>query len=77
MDLLVIELGTSPGNHEVLKPEFKYVGNMHGNEVVGKELLLWLAHYMCTQYNEGDPNIQAIMNSTRIHILPSMNPDLG
>ena len=48
---------------------------MHGNEVVGKELLLWLAHFMCQQYKTGNEEIQLLMNTTRIHLLPSMNPD--
>lgn len=74
-DLLVLELGTSPGQDQLLKPNFKYVGNMHGNEVVGKELLLWLAHYMCQEYKTGNEEIQLLMNTTRIHLLPSMNPD--
>ena len=56
------------------KPMFKYVGNMHGNEAVGREILSALAQHLLHNYNT-DPEIKGLVDSTDIYILPSLNPD--
>lgn len=73
-DLWVLVVGLHPTTHTVGIPEFKYVANMHGNEAVGRELMLHLIEYLLTNY-QSDPIIAQMVTKTRIHIMPSMNPD--
>eukprot|EP00002_Diphylleia_rotans_P000388 TRINITY_DN10203_c0_g1_i2.p1 TRINITY_DN10203_c0_g1~~TRINITY_DN10203_c0_g1_i2.p1 ORF type:complete len:519 (+),score=102.39 TRINITY_DN10203_c0_g1_i2:39-1595(+) len=69
-----MEISSNPGVKEA-KPELKYVGNMHGDEVVGREMLIHLIDYLCAEYLNGNVRIQTLLNTTKIHIVPSMNPD--
>lgn len=73
-ELYVMEITKNPGKHDPNKPEVKYIANMHGNEVVGREILLLLLEYLCENYGS-DERVTRILDTTRLHIMPSMNPD--
>ncbi|XP_050428742.1 carboxypeptidase M-like isoform X2 [Adelges cooleyi] len=73
-DLWVMVVSSSPYEHMIGKPDVKYVANMHGNEAVGRELMMHLIQYLVNSYSV-DPYIRWLLDNTRIHILPSMNPD--
>ncbi|XP_058143420.1 probable carboxypeptidase X1 [Dasypus novemcinctus] len=73
--LYVMELSDQPGQHELGEPEVRYVAGMHGNEALGRELLLLLMQFLCREFLRGDPRVTRLLSETRIHLLPSMNPD--
>ncbi len=58
-----------------VEPEFKYIANMHGDEIVGRELMLLLIEDVLNQYEAGNRTIRSLVNNTEIYIIPSMNPD--
>ena len=73
-NIWVMEISDNPGVHEAGEPEFSYVGGIHGNEAVGKEMLLLLIQHLCLSYGKDDL-VTRLVNSTRIHILPALNLD--
>lgn len=72
-ELWAIRITDNPEVNEVGEVEFQYIANMHGDEVVGRELSLYFIYHLCDQYHQ--PRIKAIVDNTDIHILPTMNPD--
>ncbi|CAN0928345.1 Carboxypeptidase SOL1 [Linum grandiflorum] len=71
--LWVIEISDKPGEEEA-EPAFKYIGNVHGDEPVGRELLIRLANWICDNHLK-DPLARSIVENIHLHILPSINPD--
>ncbi|VVC33638.1 Hypothetical protein CINCED_3A006469 [Cinara cedri] len=55
-------------------PNIKIVGNIHGNEPVGREIILHLIQYLLHNKSK-NKLINKLLQTTVIHLLPSMNPD--
>jgi len=56
-------------------PQVRYIGNMHGDEIVGREMIIKFAKYVIGQYTEGDSHMVQLVHSTDLWLLPTMNPD--
>lgn len=73
-ELWVMRITTNPSSDVPGKPRFKYVGNIHGDEALSRQVLVYLIEYLLTQYGR-DVRVTELVNRTDIYILASMNPD--
>jgi len=73
-DLIYLEISDNVQIESPSRPKVKYVGNMHGDETVGRELIIFLSQYLL--YNHAN-NSQAhsILQSMRLFLMPTLNPD--
>ena len=72
--IYAIKISDNPLQDE-LEPEVKYIANMHGDEIVGRELMVLLIEDLTTRYKSGDEKVINLVNNTEIFIVASMNPD--
>lgn len=72
--LLVIQITEGVKSTHPERPAFKYVANMHGDESVGRQLMVYLAQYLLVNYGKDD-RVTKLVNTTDIHLMPSLNPD--
>ena len=73
-DLWVMKVSDNVENDET-EPEFKYVANMHGDEIVGRELMVSLLEEIASKYTANNFEMRNLVNNTEIYIMPSLNPD--
>ncbi len=73
-DLWVVKISKNVNVDEV-EPEFKYIANMHGDEIVGRELMQNLIEDLGRSYAAGERAVVDLVNHAEVFIMPSMNPD--
>uniref|UniRef100_A0A3Q4M6H1 AE binding protein 1a n=1 Tax=Neolamprologus brichardi TaxID=32507 RepID=A0A3Q4M6H1_NEOBR len=62
LKMYAMEISDNPGEHEPGEPEFRYTAGLHGNEALGRELLLLLMQFLCKEYNDDNPRVPESMN---------------
>lgn len=75
VDLIVARINKDVERpRSILVPMFKYIANMHGDESVGRQMLVYLIEYLVQNYKI-IPEVTKLVDTTDIYIMPSMNPD--
>ncbi|KAM9359839.1 adipocyte enhancer-binding protein 1 [Symphorus nematophorus] len=74
-EIMAMIISGNPTEHEIGEPEFRFTAGLHGNEAVGREMILLLMQYLCKEYKDRNPRAQQLVEGIRIHLVPSLNPD--
>ncbi len=72
-DLYLLKISRDPAV-DARRPEFKYVANMHGDEIAGRELVTRFAEELLESYGR-DPELTELVDRTEIYLMPTLNPD--
>lgn len=72
--LIVLQIGQNMHQRGLMAPMVKYIGNMHGDETIGRQLLVYLAQYLLFNYHT-NLEVAQLVNNTDIYLMPTMNPD--
>jgi hypothetical protein len=71
--ILAVKVSDNPGLEED-EPEFRIIGNHHGNEYMGVEMGLNMLQYLTDNYGS-IPQVTHLVNDLETWIIPMMNPD--
>lgn len=74
-EIVAMIISSNPTEHEIGEPELRFTAGLHGNEAVGREMILLLMQYLCKEYKDRNPRAQRLVEGIRIHLVPSLNPD--
>jgi len=56
------------------EPKLLYIANMHGDEVVGREISIYHIRRLLNEYGK-NPRVNNLVNNSKMFIIASMNPD--
>lgn len=73
-ELAYIKISGNVSSRDLMEPMFKFVGNMHGDETLGRQINIYMAEYLLKNYAT-DARIRRLVDNTEIYLMPTMNPD--
>lgn len=71
--ILAAKVSDNPSQEEN-EPEFRIIGNHHGNELMGIQIGLNMLHYLTDNYGS-NTQVTHLVNDLETWIIPMMNPD--
>ena len=74
-EIMAVQITRDPQRIHPGRPHVKYVANIHGDEAVGREMLLHFVQDLTTRYTQRERRVVHLLNNTEIWLVPSVNPD--